>query len=170
MSEAAATVAATARAADEACTVSRELRSTLGLASLSAALIHLMASVHHFTEWWLFGGGFLLMAVAQTARAARLACSDAGLPCIAAVALNAAIVVLWVWSRTFGLPVGPDAGAPEAIGIADVMATATEAVIIAGALLSLGGARAKALSAVSNAAMLTFVAGALTGFGHFASH
>ena len=171
MSGTAAPMAASAHAAeDEARSIGRELRLTFGLASLSAALIHVMAGIHHFAEWWLFGFGFMVMAVAQAASAASLAFSNASLPNYAAAALNAAIVVLWIWSRTLGLPIGPDAGDPETIGIADVMATVTEAVIIAGALMSIRGARATALSAVSNAAMLTFVAGALTGFGHFASH
>jgi hypothetical protein len=146
------------------------MKLTLGLASLSAALIHVMAGAHHFAEWWLFGVGFMVMAAAQAVSAASLALSAARPALVAAVVLNAAIILLWAWSRTFGLPIGPEAGSAEEIGVADVMASATEAIIVAGAIASLRGARATTLSRLSTAAMLAFAAGAFTGFGHFGGH
>jgi hypothetical protein len=146
------------------------MKLTLGLASLSAALIHVMAGAHHFAEWWLFGIGFMVMAFAQAVSAASLALSAARPALAAAAALNAAIVLLWAWSRTLGLPIGPGAGTAEGIGIADVMASVTEVVVVAGAVASLRGARATTLSALSTAAMLAFAVGTFTGFGHFGGH
>jgi hypothetical protein len=170
MTGSAATAERSPHGADATRTLAGEMKLTLGLASLSAALIHVMAGVHHFAEWWLFGVGFMVMAVAQAVSAATLALSDARPALVAAVALNAPIVLLWAWSRTLGLPIGPEAGTAEGIGVADVMASVTEAVIVAGAVASLRGARATTLSALSTTAMLAFAVGAFTGFGHFHGH
>ena len=60
-----------------------------------------------------------------------------------AVAANLGVVVVWVFSRTTGLPIGPDAGQPEAVGVADVTATAFEIALVAGALVSLGARHAR---------------------------
>jgi hypothetical protein len=43
---------------------------------------------------------------------------------------NAAIVVLWIVTRTFGTLVGPEPTTPEPIGVADSVATAFEVVIV----------------------------------------
>ncbi|MGQ0669257.1 MAG: hypothetical protein ACT4PO_06255, partial [Actinomycetota bacterium] len=48
---------------------------------------------------------------------------------------NAGIVVLWVVSRTTGLPIGPEPGSPEAAGVLDLVATAYEALSAVGLLL-----------------------------------
>src|SRR5215212_7527922 len=99
--------------------IALRLRGSLGLASASAALIHVMVASHHFSEWWLFGTGFVVMAVLQLLTAIALERTRWGLALPAAVVVNVPIVVLWVWSRTLGLPFGPEAGEAEAVGIAD---------------------------------------------------
>lgn len=40
-------------------------------------------------------------------------------------------VGIWIWSRTAGLPIGPEAGEPEAIGADDLLATVLEALLVA---------------------------------------
>jgi hypothetical protein len=143
-----------------------KLRGSLALASASAALIHLMAASHHFSEWWLFGTGFVVMAVLQLLTAIALERSASRWPPIAAVLVNAPIVVLWVWSRTLGLPFGPEAGDAEAVGIADTLCTVTELVLVAGALALHRGASERWLTRWSAAAVALALAGAATGFGH----
>jgi hypothetical protein len=50
---------------------------------------------------------------------------------------NAAIVVLWIVTRTFGTLVGPEPAAPEPIGLADSVATAFEmTIVVAGTWLA----------------------------------
>ena len=39
--------------------------------------------------------------------------------------------MLWAWSRSTGLPFGPEPGEPEAIGLADVAACLLEVVTLA---------------------------------------
>jgi len=52
---------------------------------------------------------------------------------------NVLIVMTWVISRTSGLPLGPEAGEPEPAGVADVVSTALEVVIVVGTLPLLRG-------------------------------
>jgi hypothetical protein len=142
------------------------LRGSLALASASAALIHVMAASHHFSEWWLFGTGFVVMAVTQAACAIALERSASRWAPIAALVVNVPIVALWVWSRTLGLPFGPEAGEAEAVGIADTLCTVTELVIVGGALALHRGAGEAWLKRWSTAAVALALAGAATGFGH----
>jgi hypothetical protein len=150
--------------------IALRLRGSLGLASASAALIHVMAASHHFAEWWLFGTGFVVMAVVQLVTAIALERTRWRLAPLAAVVVNVPIVVLWVWSRTLGLPFGPEAGEPEAIGIADALCTVTELVIVGGALGLHRGASERWLVRWSTAAVALALAGAATGFGHIGHH
>jgi hypothetical protein len=142
------------------------LRGSLALASASAALIHVMAASHHFAEWWLFGTGFVVMAVVQAGSAIALERSAARWAPIAALVVNVPIMVLWVWSRTIALPFGPEAGEAEAVGVADALCTLTELVIIGGALALHRGAGELWLRRWSTAAVAVALAGAATGFGH----
>jgi hypothetical protein len=142
------------------------LRGSLALASASAALIHLMTASHHFSEWWLLGTGFVVMAVLQLASAIALERTRWRLALAATVLINAPVVVLWVWSRTLALPFGPEAGEAEAVGIADTLCTVTELVLIGGALALHRGASERRLARWSTAAVAVAVAGAATGFGH----
>jgi hypothetical protein len=146
--------------------IALRVRGSLGLASASAALIHLMAASHHFSEWWLFGTGFVVMAVLQLVNAIALERTRWRLALQAAVVLNVPIVLLWVWSRTLGLPFGPGPGEAEAVGIADVLCTLTELVIVGGALALHRGADERRLMRWSTAAVAVALAGAVTGFGH----
>src|SRR3954464_10094398 len=149
-----------------------EARTSLALASLSAGLIHVMAGFHHWTEWWLFGLGMFVMAVTQLGAAAWLgfprgrAAPGRGFPAgrlalVATIVINVPIVALWVWSRTFGLPFGPEPGEAEAIGIPDAVCTFTELVLVGGVFALLIDASERALKRWSTAALVTFALGAM---------
>ena len=50
------------------------------------------------------------------------------------------VILVWLISRTTGLPVGPEAGAPEPAAFVDVLSTILEVAIVAGtAMLVLRG-------------------------------
>ena len=50
---------------------------------------------------------------------------------------NLAVVVIWIYTRTVGLPLGPDAGETEAVGAPDALSSAFELVLAAGGALAL---------------------------------
>jgi hypothetical protein len=106
----------------------------LALLSTGAALIHFVVIETHAQEWWLFGVAFAAMALAQQSWAV-LVLTRPNQPLYAVGALlNAGIIVVWIVSRSSGLPFGPDAGEPEAVGLSDVVATVFELLIVLGAI------------------------------------
>ena len=104
--------------------------------SLGAAAIHFAVIPAHFEEWWAFGVFFAVLGWFQAVWPfAYLDRPTRSLAWIAIVA-NLATVILWAWSRTAGLPVGPEPGMPEAIGAPDVVATALELALVVGLLVT----------------------------------
>jgi hypothetical protein len=96
-----------------------------------AAAIHFAVIGEHFAEYALYGVLFALLAWFQMGWAfAYLARRDARLAGLA-VAVNAGAIVVWVISRTAGLPIGPEPWTPEAIGPLDAVATGLELAMIA---------------------------------------
>lgn len=105
---------------------------------VAAALVHLAVTPSHFAQWWAFGAFFALAALVQVAQAVQLLRRPSSRLIAWICAANAAIVVVWVLSRTSGLPVGPESGRPEAVGWLDVLTTYDEAVLIAILAIELG--------------------------------
>jgi hypothetical protein len=106
-------------------------------ASTGAAAIHYAVVAEHFDEWWGFGLFFVASAVAQLVWAVVVVASRSRLLIWFGVIGNAAIVVLWIVTRTVGTLVGPEAATPEPIGLADSLATAFEmTIVVAGSWLA----------------------------------
>jgi hypothetical protein len=84
------------------------------------------------------------------------------------VVLNAAVLGVWMISRIWGVPVGPDAWTPEDVSFADALASALEGLIVVG---SLGVLVRPALAnrAVSDALGVPGVAFAVLGVAVFSS-
>ena len=104
-----------------------------GAAALSmvAALIHLWVTPEHFGEWWGYGLFFLLAAVAQSLYAAALLLVPRRPLFLLGIAGNLAIVLLWVVTRTLGIPLfGPEAGEVEGVGLLDLSATFTQLALV----------------------------------------
>ena len=105
--------------------------------SLGAASIHFAVIVPHLDEYLPFGVFFLSVAWFQAIWAVFVMERGDAWLLILAVVVNVLVVVIWVWSRTLGLPIGPEPGAPEQVGAADSISTALEAVIIGVSILVL---------------------------------
>jgi hypothetical protein len=106
-------------------------------AATGAAAIHYAVVAEHFDEWWGFGLFFLASAVAQLVWAVVVVASRSRLLIWLGVIGNAAIVVLWIVTRTVGTLVGPEPATPEPIGVADSVATAFElTIVVAGTWLA----------------------------------
>jgi hypothetical protein len=99
-------------------------------ASAGAAAIHYAVVAEHFEEWWGFALFFVLSATAQLVWAVLVVTTRSGLLMWLGVVGNAAIVVLWIVTRTVGTLVGPEPATPEPIGLADSMASAFELTIV----------------------------------------
>ena len=101
--------------------------------SLLAAMIHLWVMPEHFEEWWGYGTFFLVSAIAQGLYAPGLLLWPNRVILLAGVAGNLAIVILWLVTRTSGIPLfGPHAGEIEDVGTLDLVCTLAEVGIIAG--------------------------------------
>ncbi|MDQ3871090.1 MAG: hypothetical protein M3301_05685, partial [Chloroflexota bacterium] len=116
--------------------------------SLGAAAIHFTVIPDHFQEWWAFGLFFVVSAWFQAWWAVLFALRPSRSLAAIGAAVNGAIVVVWVASRTVGLPLGPHPGEVEPVGLADVVATAFEVIIVAGGGLIALGARRRVVEAV----------------------
>jgi len=116
-----------------------ELRSSLGLASLAAALVHLMSAVHDGAVVAELAAAGILAVLA-----AVLAFTGARAVLGPAIAFN---VVL-----TVGLP--------------DLFTAPVQLVVAGGALALLRGASDSAFRRCSQVAFAVFALAALTGFGH----
>ena len=97
-----------------------------GLAG-TAGLIHLVAAAEHVGVDWSLGVFFLLVGTAQLGAAWLVHRDPRDRRLLALGAAGSlAIALLWIFSRTTGVPFGPDAGEVESVGVADTIATLLE--------------------------------------------
>ena len=113
------------------------------VSTAGAAAIHLAVTGEHAAEWWAFGAFFLAVAVVQGALALAtwsprpaLRVPWARLVAAAAV-VDGLTLLLWLVTRTTGLPVGPTPGAAEPVGLADVVCAVLEAAAVLAAVVAL---------------------------------
>jgi hypothetical protein len=84
----------------------------------------------HFEEWWGYGAFFLVSAIFQGAYAPALVRWPRPWIFYLGIAANLGVVVLWLVTRTVGIPFfGPHAGEVEAVGALDLVATAAEVAL-----------------------------------------
>ena len=104
-----------------------DLRQTVAAVALfGCAAIHLAVIPDHFDHWVVASVFFLALALAEVAGGVLLL-GRPGLNVLVAVAVASAVpLVLWAWSRTSGLPFGPNSNVPEPVGLADVAACLLE--------------------------------------------
>ena len=120
-----------------------DLRLLLACGLVGAAVIHAAVVPEHWEEWPLAGAFFVVLAVAEAGCAVAVARSQSRAALVAALVVSAGPLLLWAVSRTTGLPVGPEAGTPEGVGMADAGASLLELVtlVLAAQLLAVPGRR-----------------------------
>src|SRR5690242_18864134 len=121
--------------------VDANARWLLAGCSLGAAVVHFGYASAHFDEYWLYGLFFVVVAWLQLGWAAGIVVRPSRSLLIAGGLGNAAVVAVWVASRTVGVRIGPDATVKEAVGFPDVLCTVLEAVVAVGALVLLARTR-----------------------------
>ena len=107
------------------------LRWSLACMALASAVIHASAAADH-PGLRLQVAFFLVLAAVQGALAAAVLHGRSGRWVAVTAAINGAVAVVWVLSRTVGLPV-EGAAAAEPIGFKDGISTLLEVGIVAGA-------------------------------------
>ena len=107
-----------------------------GLAVL-AALIHVQAALDHFDEYVPYAVAFIVLAIGQAGWATAVYRSAGRGRLLAGIAGCAVVVLVWLLSRTTGLPLGPDPGVAEPVGLLDVVATLDELAVMALAVTAL---------------------------------
>jgi hypothetical protein len=102
------------------------------IAALACAsgVIHVIASAEHFSEYWLFGVFFALLAPLQVIWGAYVVAMPRVDILTYGAICNGLVAVLWTISRTVGLPIGPMHWTPEVAGLPDVLSTLDEALIV----------------------------------------
>lgn len=99
--------------------------------SVGAASIHFAVIGAHFEEYPPYGVAFVALAWFQVGWAVAYLQAPRRRLAIAAIAVNAGALAVWLASRTVGLPIGPEDGHVEAIGPLDIAAVLMELALIA---------------------------------------
>ena len=133
------------------------LRPALALLSMGAAVIHFVVIPGHWDEYWGQGLFFIIAAIAQILWAVWVVVAPSRLLYLLGALGNAAIVALWVVTRTYGVPAGPGAGEAEAVEFTDTLATAFEVLLVVGALVVARTAPARAIRWPAGALTATVV-------------
>ena len=123
------------------------LRLQAGALSITAGVAHGLVAPEHLREWWGYGLFFALAALGQAFFGALLLTApwsydetggrlpsrspvERGVAVIGIVA-NSAVILLYVVTRTVGIPfLGPAAGEVEALSAGGVVTTLVEAVLV----------------------------------------
>jgi hypothetical protein len=115
-----------------------DLRLVLVAVLVASAAIHAAVIPEHLTEWPAAGMFFVLLTVWELVVAGfLLARLDERPVLLAAAAISLGPLLLWTVSRTVGLPFGPEPGAPEAVGLADIAACVLEVASLVAAVVLL---------------------------------
>lgn len=108
------------------------LLGALAALSAGAAAIHFAVVFEHFAEYALYGAFFLVISWAQVIWPAVLLWRPSRPWLWLGIAGNAAVIAVYIASRTAGLPFGPDLHDVEAVGALDVVSCVLEFALIAG--------------------------------------
>src|SRR5215210_5714038 len=109
-----------------ALTIETTLRVMAFAALLVGAAIHAAVIDAHFREWAPEGVFFIGLGLVQAGLAVAVLLRPSRLVAWAIIDVGMAAAGLWAVTRTLGLPVGPEPGEVEAVGVADVLCTVTE--------------------------------------------
>jgi hypothetical protein len=112
-------------------TAGRYLRWLLAAFSLGAGVIHLAVSGENYQLSWMHGMFFVVVGWLQISWAVAVILRPKRRLLTIGVLLNAGIIGVWVMSRVWGVPVGPEAWTPESVALADALSSGCEFGIVA---------------------------------------
>lgn len=139
------------------------MRVPLAVLSVVAAGIHGTVFPAHAREGVAIGAFFAAATLFQLGWALLVVTRPSRRVLLVGAAANAAIVAVWIVSRSVGVPLGPDAGHPEAIGFADTVTTTYEAALVIVAVYLVRGSASRRVA--TNSAVLPGASILLGGLG-----
>ncbi|MFC7342913.1 hypothetical protein [Saccharopolyspora griseoalba] len=151
------------------------VRFLAAFASLGAGLIHLAVTPDHWQAWTGYGVFFLSIALFQAIWATAAIWAPRPPLLALGLAANAATIALWGTTRLWGPPLGPEAWAPESVGVPDALTVALEAVAVLAVVWLLlprapaaisRGAHHLAVGATFAAVAAVTAPGVVAAFGH----
>ena len=113
------------------------MRVALASMSFGAGAIHLAMATSHAGEWLAEGVVFALAGWLQIGLALAFAVRPSKVALVIACVANLMFVAAWAWTRTVGMPFGPEQGNVHETGFVDVTAAVLEIAIVALAALTL---------------------------------
>lgn len=135
-------------------------RCWAGFASLGAGLVHLAVVREHLDHWVLASVFFVAVGGLQVAWGLAALARDTAPLARTAAAGSLGVLALWAVSRSTGLPFGPEAGAAEPAGRADLLAVTLHVLLVAS--LAVASRRATSRRPAVSRALAGLAAGALT--------
>ena len=115
----------------------RDYRLVAAAGLIGSAVIHAAVVPEHLAEWPAAGTFFVLLVGTELALGMAVLMSPHRLVLVATAVVSAATLLLWLVSRSVGLPIGPEAGIPEAVGLADLACCVLELVTLVAAVILL---------------------------------
>jgi hypothetical protein len=109
---------------------SRPLTVAAAGCGVIATAVHIDVAPGHFHEAMAFGVFFVVTAACQLGWSALMLMRHRAWVTLAGAVGNTAVVALWLYTRAIAVPIGPDAGRPEAIGALDIVATLAETSVV----------------------------------------
>ena len=129
------------------------IRAALASLSFGAGAIHLAMATSHAGEWLAEGVVFAIAGWLQLGLALAFAVRPSKAALITACGANLLFVAAWAWTRTVGMPFGPEQGNVHVTGFVDVTAAVFEmAIVVLSALALATPTTAPGTSRVSRAA------------------
>jgi hypothetical protein len=142
------------------------IRSGAAALSLGSAAIHVGVIGDHFREFWLYGAFFLVIASLQALWGVLVLLRPTRRTLVLGGVGSGALVLVWIVSRTAGIPIGPNGGGREALGPLDTVATLMEvgifAAVVALTKSRIGHRRISAARTLVASAFAWLTVGALT--------
>jgi hypothetical protein len=97
---------------------------------IGSAIIHISQVRIHLQEWGPAGVTFLVLAGSELVLAATILVAASRPAYLVGIWVSQATILLWLLSRTVGIPFGPEAFVAEPVGRADLTATTLEAITL----------------------------------------
>lgn len=117
----------------------RRLVYLTALLSVGAGYVHFVYAESHFQAWWAYGAFFIAAGNLQAIFGALIVWRPRVWMPHVGIAGNLAIVIVYVISRTNGVPLGPHARVVEEAGAVDWVTTAAQVAIIGACIAMLEG-------------------------------